>query len=819
LGLGLDALRLDLRYAVRTLTKSPGITALAVLALAVALGANGALFGVVDAVVLRPFPFVDQDRLMILWQEDRGRNQPFVEVSFPDFLDWRAQSTSFESMADMPSVNQGFRWTGDGEPSRVEGRLVSADFFRVLGSQPALGRTFAAEDDRPGADRVVVVGHGFWRRRLGGDPEAVGRSIRLDDTPFTVVGVMPEGFEYPQRCEIWTPVVPAIPQIVRQRNVCWSVVIGRLRPGVTIDQARTEMNGIVARLEAANLAANPGIGGGPGWSAVVTPLVHELLGDSRATILVLWAAVALVLLIACANVSALLLARAAARQREIAIRLALGAGRGRIVRQLLTESALVSLMGAAAGLLLATWGLVGLVGLAPAEVPRLHDVGLDGRAIGFTLGLGILTTLVGGLTPAVGAARPAVGESLKDGTRTASSGPGSRRARGLLVGAEVAIALVVLVGAGLLGRTFANLSAVDLGFDPRNVLTADVEAGSRYGTRAARREFHRLLVERVAALPGVRSAAAVLIRPLWGTVGMDWPFMVEGQSKDDVERNPLLNLEAATPGYFRTMGIRLLRGRDFTEGDRDGAPGVVIVSLTLAERYWPGLDPVGKRVKIPLPDTPYDQEWLTVVGVAGDARYRELQAARLDLYMSYLQVDAGLRHLVVKTEADPLAQAPQVRAELRALDPEATLSDVAGMDEVVARSLAGARFGVQLLGGFAAVALALAGVGIYGVMAHAVTQRTREMGVRMALGAEARDVLRLVVRQGMKPALAGLLLGAAAAAASTRLAGSLFFGVAPTDPATFLGAFAFLGLVALVAIYLPARRASGVDPVTALRYE
>jgi putative ABC transport system permease protein len=803
----------DLRHALRSLRRRPLLFAVAASALALGIGASTAIFSVVDAVLLRPLPFAEPERLVMLWQSIPEASAPFVEVSYPYLLEARARSRLMASLAAMPSINSGFI-LGGAEPARVEGRIVTGNFFDVLVARAAQGRTFTQDEDRVGMPRVVVVSHGLWQRQFGGDPRLVGRTLVVDGTSMTVIGVMPPGFRYPSGAELWTPLVPVVPEIVDKPNVGWAVVVGRLAPGATLAQARAELDGIVAAQLKIHYPKSPAV------KHVLTPLAHDWFGASRPALLVLLGAVLLVLLLACANVSALLLARAAARQREIAVRLALGASRGRLVRQLLAEASLIALAGGVAGTLLAVWGLDALIALVPAEVPRLQDAAIDPRVLAFALALTALSALGAGLVPALVASKASLTEVLAEGGRSVGPGAGQARARAVLVGAEAAIALVLLAGAGLLTRTFQNLRHVDLGFDPRNVLTLEV-AGPRgkYDKVEERRQLYRALLERIDALPGVEASAAVLIRPLWGQVGLDWHFVVEGQSEVEAERNPSLNLQIVTPGFFRTMRMPVRRGRTFTERDTPGVPPVVVVSEVLARRYWPGQDPIGKRVKVPMPSPPYAPTWMTVVGVVGEARYRELQAARLDFYMTYLQSDEGLKHLVVRTAGDPMALAPAVRAAVRSVDRDLILTDVTSMAGLVDTALGGARFGMQLLSGFALVALLLAALGIYGVVAFVVSRRTREVGIRMALGARAADVLALVLRQGMAPVLAGLVVGMAGALALGRLSAGLLFGVPPHDPATLAAAAAVLGLAALLACALPARRAARIDPAQALRDE
>jgi putative ABC transport system permease protein len=803
----------DLRQAVRALLRRPLLFAVATAAIALGIGASTAVFSVVDAVLLRPTPFADPARLVRLWQSIPERNAPFVEVSYPYMKTLRARSRTLSAVAAMPAVNSGFT-IGGAEPVRVDGRIVSGNFFDVLGARAALGRTFVEDEDRVGAPRVVVVSHGLWQRQFGADPGLVGRTLPIDGTAMTVIGVMPKEFRYPPGADLWTPLVPLIPDVVDKENVGWATLVGRLAPGATAEQARTEIDAISAE-ELRRVAPSA-----PAVRVVITPLTHEWIGPARPALLVLLGAVLLVLLLACANVAALLLARAAARQREIAVRLALGASRARLVRQLLAESAVIALAGGLVGTLAAVWGLDTLLALVPAEIPRLEDARVDPRVLGFALALTAAAALLSGLVPALLASRSSLSDVLAEGAR--SAGPAARqvRARAVLVAAEAAAAVVLLAGAGLLTRTFQNLRGVELGFDPRNVLTFEVGGPQgKYDKAEGQRQLHRALVERIEAVPGVESAASVMIRPLWGRVGLDWPLQVEGQSEADAQRNPPLNLQIVTPGFFRTMRMPLRQGRTFDGRDTKDVAPVVVVSDALARRYWPGQDPVGRRIRTPMPSPPYEQTWMTVIGVTAPARYRELQASRLDVYMSYLQAEEPLRHLVVRTTADPLSLTPAVRAAVKSVDRELILTDVTSMAALVDVALGGARFAMQVLAAFALVALLMAALGIYGVVAFVVGRRTREVGIRMALGARAADVLSLVVRQGMAPVAAGLAVGVAAALALGRLSASLLFEVPPHDPLTLAAAAAVLTAAALLACALPARRAARIDPAQALRDE
>ncbi|HEY7510067.1 MAG TPA: ADOP family duplicated permease, partial [Vicinamibacteria bacterium] len=637
----------DLRQALRSFRRRPLFFAVAAGTLALAIGASTAVFSVVDAVLLRALPFAATDELVTVWLSVPEQNAPFVEVSYPFVTAVRRESRALAGVAAMPAVNSPFL-LGGAESARVEGRIVTGNFFDVLGARPRLGRVFTEDEDEVGAPRVVVVSHGLWQRQFGGDPTAVGRSVLVDGTPMTLVGVMPREFRYPPGADLWTPLVPIVPKLVNDARVGWATILARRAPGASVAAVRAELDAIAANHGWLGERPDPGAVQ-PVSRSVVTPFRDGFFGASRPALLVLLLAVLLVLLVASANVAALLLARAGARRREIAVRLALGASRARLVRQLLAESALLALVGGAAGVLLAYATLDALVALVPADVPRLADAAVDGRVLAFACSLTLAAAMLAGLVPALLASRPALTEALGAGARDA--GPSlHRRWRGLLLGAEAAIAVVLLSGAALLVQTLSNLQRLDLGFDPERVLTFELTGPrGKYTSPAQVRTLQRTLVERLGAVPGVESAAAVLIRPLWGRVGLDWPFAVEGQPKDEAERNPPLNLQVVTPAFFRTMRMPLVMGRSFTDQDTERTPPVVVISEPMARRYWSGQDPVGKRLQMPMPTAPYPLTWVTVIGVVPEARYRELQTARYDLYMSYLQSDEPLKHVVLRT--------------------------------------------------------------------------------------------------------------------------------------------------------------------------
>ena len=804
----MQSLREDLVAAVRRLARRPGFALVATAALGLGIGGATALFSVAHAVMLRPLPYAHPERLVLLWQRDLQRGQPFVEMSYPTYRDWRASNPAFEDLAGLPSTNQSWTLTGRGEPVTLTGRLVSGNFFSVMGVPPALGRVLVPEDDRRGTARVVVLGHDLWRDLFGADPRIVGASLVLDREPFTVVGVMPEGFAYPAGAELWTPLVPGVSELAEQPGVWWMGAIGRLGPGVSLAQARRDMAALAMRYNLEKYQA-------PGVTAVVTPLAEAVLGPTRPTLLALLGGVGLVLLVACANVAALQVVRVEERATEIAVRLALGATPSRVVRGVVVESVVLGLLGGGLGVVVAFAAVPLLKALSPAQVPRLDEAALDGAALAWALGLTLATVAATALAPSLAARRRSPREALPGGGRVA---PGSSRLRNTLVAGEVALALVLVVGAGLLVRSFLALREVPLGFEAARVIAVGAGPSERrYPGAAQQREYVDALLARLRGLPGVESAAAVTLRPLWGTVGMDWPFTVEGQSAKDAERNPLLNFETVTPDYFRTMGIPLRKGRAFDDRDREGRPGVVIVGETLARRYWPGQDPIGKRLKIPLPPTEYHDAWLTVVGVAADARYRELTATRLDLYMPHRQSDHRLQHVVLRTRGGTAGLASAIRRVVRDLDPEQAAPEIVALDDAVSAALGGPRFAARVLSAFGAVSLALAALGLYGLVSDSVGRRTREIGVRVTLGARPLHVARLVLGEGLRPTLAGVTVGLAGAALAARLGSRLLYSVGPTDTLTLAGASALLVAAAALAAALPACRALRIQPAAALR--
>ena len=804
----METLLQDIRYGLRSLRQSPGLTLVAVLALGLGIGAVSAIFSVIDAALLRPLPFHDPARLMLVMESNPSKGFAFFAISPANYLDYRDQNRVFERLAAFE--NRPLILTGAGDPAKVTGARVAAGFIEALGVAPYLGRPFLAEEDKPGAGRVAILGHGLWQRRFGSDPALVGRTVTLGGVPHTVVGVMPPRFTFPNQSEIWIPMALGDDE-TGSRGAHYLVAIARLKPDVPVDRARADMSSIASRLQSQYPDSNTG------WTARVEPLAERVVGDARPALMVLLAAVAFVLLIACANVAGLLLARATARQREFAIRSALGAGRARLVRQLLTESLLLGLLGGAVGLLLAMWGTDLLAAAAPPGIPRVSEVQVDGRVLLFTLGLSVLTGIVFGLAPALQGSKTDLNEALKEGGRGGGGGgPRRSRARAVLVVAEVALALVLLAGAGLMLRSFERLQAIDPGFDPASVLVVDLELPEgRYGEPARRAAFFATALERLAALPGVRKAGGVLPLPLSGD-NYFLSFGIEGRPVADADR-PSAAYYVASPGYLRALDIRLLRGRDFSDSDREGAPRVALINDTMARRFWPGEDPVGRRIVI---DNGPRDRYREIIGVVEDVRHDDLTGeARPQMYEPYLQVPHPSMSLVLRTAGDPEGLAEAARRAILALDKDQPVSRAVPMERLVAESIAQSRYSMMLLGAFAAVALGLATIGIYGLLSHAVAQRTHEIGIRMALGARRRDVLTLVVLSGMGLTSLGVVLGLAGALALTRLMAGLLYGISPTDPLTLGAVSLLLGMVALMACVIPARRATRIDPMSALRCE
>ncbi len=799
----------DLRYGARMLVKKPGFTFIAIVTLSLGIGANTAIFSVVNGVLLSALPYPQPEQLAMVWLDNRRQSIREDITSYPNFLDWRDQNKTFQGMAGMRSLNVNL--TGDGDPEEIRIASVSPNFFLLMGVNPALGRSFTAEEEQPGRDRIVILSHGLWQRRFGADQGILNKTISLNGESSVIVGVMPPGFQFPERTELWSPLAPN-ERLRAARGSFWLPVVGRLKPGVTRAQAQADMNLIGNQLEQQYPDMNAGYG------VNVVPLMEHTVGSIRRSLLVLFGAVLFVLLIACANVANLLLARAAARQREVAVRAAMGAGRWRIVRQLLTESLLLAVVGGGLGVLLAWWGLQLLIDLSPANIPRLENIRLDGRALGFTILLSLLTGLIFGLAPALQTSQLELSESLKEGGRTGSGGQRAQRIRGAFIVAEVALTLALLVGAGLLIRSFLRLQEVSPGFRTDHLLTLQLRLPrTKYPEGVQVASFYERLRERLSALPGVQNASAtsgILLPKLTNSSN----FTVENKPQDPREQRLELPFDSAQPNYFQTMGIQLLSGRAFTAQDARDKPEVAIINEAFVKRYFQNEDPIGKRFTFG--DGNNNPQWITIVGVVRDTKRQGLdQPIRIESWMPHAQAPSRSMQIVLRTSGDPLALSQATREAIWSLDRDLPISRIETMEQILSENVAQRRLNMVLLGLFAMVALILAAVGIYGVMSYAVTQRTHEIGIRVALGAQTRDVLRLVVTQGMRLALAGVAIGLIATVILTRLMASLLFGVSATDPITFAAIAALLIVVALVACWVPARRASKVDPMVALRFE
>src|SRR5262245_12592293 len=801
----------DVRYGLWTLKRNPGLALAAVLTLSLGIGANTAIFSVVNGVLLSALPYPQPERLAMIWHASDGL------ASYPIYADWRDRNQTFLGVAAMGAMT--FDLTSEGEPEKIRGAEVSVNFFQLMGVNPAHGRGFTAEEDQPGNHRTVILGHGLWQRRFGGDPGILNQTISLNGAPHVVVGIMAPGFKFPDNTDLWKP----LPKRIRAwRGGRFLYLVSRLKPGVTHTAAQADLN-LVAKQIADQLGLNDSYFSG--YGVTVAPLLEHTVGSIRKNLMILFGVVLFVLLIACANVANLLLARAAVRRREVAVRAALGAGRGRIIRQLLTENMLLAVLGGALGVLLAWWGLRLLLTISPADIPRLDTIRLDTRVLCFTLALSLITGLGVGLAPALRATRLELNQALKEGWSDRAGSRRAQRIRGVFIVAEVALTLALLVGAGLLVRSFWRLQQINLGCRADHLLTLRLELPNlKYpGWQAV--SFYERLQERLAALPGVESVSATS-NILLSEDAVSSEFTVE--NRPPIDESFELPITSVQPNYFQTMGIQLLRGRAFTAQDTRDSPKVGIVNETFVNRFFPSEDPIGKRFRFDL--YRFDQpvlagQWITIVGVVRDSRRQGLdKPVRIESWLPHAQGNeqgepTSSMEVVLRTTGDPLALSHAAREVVWSLDRDLPIPKIQTMEQVLSERVAMRRWDMLLLGLFALVALILAAVGIYGVMSYVVTQRTHEIGIRIALGARGADVLRMVIWRGMSLTLGGVTLGVAAALALTRVIRNLLYEVSPTDPATFASiALLFVG-VALIASYIPARRATKVDPLQALRHE
>ena len=791
----------DLRYGLRVLARNPGFAAIAVLTLALGIGANTAIFSIVDAVLLRSVPYQESNRLVWISSINPHFNN-LSESSGPDYLDWKRQADIFDSVAAFQARK--FTLTGQSQAEEIMGSSVSSDFLRVMRVAPMLGRDFLPEEHQAGKNQAVLLGYGFWQQRFGGDRAAIGKTIDIGLSPYTIVGVLPPGFDYPFEAQLWTPL--HVEDTADARGSFYIHVIGRLRTSIAIRAAQARLDAMALRFQQQYPETHAGV-----YASAVS-LKKHIVGNFQLALTILQAAVGLVLLIACVNVANLLLARTASRQREIAIRASLGASRFRVARQLLTESVMLSVAGGALGFLLAIWSLGVLVHLAPDDIPGLQNVGINSAVFSFSLLVSLATGILFGLAPAWEAAKSDLGESLKEGGGTFAGGRRHQRVRGLLVVSEIALALVLSIGGGLLFKSFLRLQSVEPGFAPDHLIGFYLSLPKvKYPQEAQQTRFYQNALQQLAALPGVSSAAAVSPLPFsggWGTAS----FSIEGRPKPKLGEEPSADYFVVSPDYFQTMRIPLIAGRYFDQRDDEKAPRAAVIDEQMARTFWPNENPIGKR---------FDQQGLvTVIGVVGHVKMISLaDDPKPEFYFNNAQVVAASTAIVLRTATDPAILMQTVRRQISALDSDLPIVRMETMDERLAASVAEPRFRTLLLGVFAGLAVLLATVGIYGVISYTVAQRTHEIGIRVALGAAQRDIFRLVLGKGMSLTFAGIAVGFAASAVVTRFLSGLLFGVKPLDLITFVGIAIVLGSVALLACYLPARRATRVDPLVALRYE
>jgi putative ABC transport system permease protein len=819
----MEALFKDIRYGFTSLRKHPSFSIIVIVVLAVGIGANSSVFSIVNGVLLRPLPYQDSDRLVVVWGNYLKLNIERLNAKAAEYEDYRAQNQIFEQVAAFDI--QGFSLTGEEQAERLVGGRVTANLFPLLGAQTEQGRAFIQDENQPGRDNVVVLSHGFWQRRFGGRGGALGQHLRLNDEDYLVVGVMPASFQFPhaslpfgESADVWIPLAYSSEQVVQRQGPYYLNVIARLRSDVSLQQARAEVKALGETFERQYQGYHGPHGEDGGWRITLSPLRDEAVGGSQRALLLLLGAVTLVLLIACANVANLFLVRAASRQRELAIRLALGASRWRIVEQLLVESFILATLGGIAGSLLAVWAVGLLTSLRAVNLPRVQEISVDSRVLVFTALLTIFTTLLFGLIPAWQASKFDLQSTLKENRDTAIAGWRHHYWRNALLVCEVALSFVLLIGAGLLVNSFVRLQKIESAIVTDRLLTAEISlSDTRYRQPAQASTFFHELVRRVESLPGVQAASLSTMRPLSGVARND-PFSVEGRALDPANLT-FAGWQTAGANYFHTLGIPLVQGRDLTWQDMDeAAPAVAVVNETMARRYWPNENPIGRRIVLGLPRP--DNPWVTIVGIAKDLPHRAIDSSpQPDWYLSRTPGPQRNQILFVRTSGNPSDVAGPIRRIVAGIDRDQPVANIETMTDVVRDTVAPRRFNTLVLTLFAGIAMTLAALGIYGVMAYSVAQRTHELGIRMALGAQKSDVLGLIVRKGVILTLIGVAIGLAIALALTRLMTTLLFGVAPTDATTFVAVSVLLIFVALLACYIPARRATKLDPLVALRYE
>jgi len=811
----METLIRDIRYAARGLLKQPVFTAIVLLTLGLGIGASTAIFSVVNSVLLRNLPYRQPDRIVAIQElSEKGTR---VQVTSANFLDWRAQNTVFEHLAAIRVTTSNLALADYAE--RIDIAQTSANFFEVFGVTPTYGRFFIPTDEQAGHEPVVILSDGLWRSRFGSDPGLVGKPIKLDGRNYTVIGIAPPRFQYPDKTEAWLPPLKLVPElfpdqdVTQTRGMGYLAAVGLLKPGVSLPQAAAEMETITSRLRQQYPESNNNR-----FNKVVS-LHRHLVGDTDTMLWLLLGAVTFVLLIACANVANLLLANAASRQKEIAIRTALGASRFRVVRQLFTESALLALAGGAVGLLLSVWGVPLITKLLPREFPRLDEIQIDWRVLGFTLAASVLTGLLFGLAPVFHLTRFGVHDAMKESSHGAGGSVHRSRLRHALIVAEVALSVVLLAGAGLLFRSFLQLQSVNAGFTPEQVLTARLSpSGEKFKTDSDYIKYYENVLARIGALPGVREAGVINTLPL--QKGPTFRFRVEGRAPLPIDKWPPANYRSVSPNYFHVLNIPVLQGRPFTDRDNEQAPTVLLVNQSIAEKYFPGENVVGKRINFGRTDSNQQPIWREIVGVVADVNNMELkEQPEPEIYFSSLQSPFEAMSIVIRSSVEPGSLAGAVRGAVAEVDKTVPVADIETMDRIVTESVMQPRFNMVLLGLFSAIALVLSAAGIYGVTSYTVTQRTHELGIRLALGAQLGDVLRLILKQGLAVILIGVAIGLAAAFVLTRLLRTLVFGISTNDPLTFIGITLLLSVVALIACYMPARRATKVDPLVALRYE